>query len=495
MGSNYVHFKGPQFRLLSDKQIEELHLASLKILERTGVTFECQEALDILDEAGADIANPKRVKIPSYLVEKALQNVSKVVTYYTREGEPAMTLDGISGCHFGALTDQIRILDPYTHGIRRVYPDDVADMARLIDTLPNIKWGYTVFGYDTIPGSIAAKVSFLQFIRNCTKPVIAEMTDAASLREMIEICALIAGNEKKLREKPFFGTSIEPVSPLTNGKDAMEKGLLCAEKGLPNIVYGMPMAGATAPATFAGCLAMCNAEILSQIVVILLRYPGAPLVYGAIPSIMDMKSSVFSFGAPEMSLMVAALTELCHYYKLPMFGTAGIIDSKKVDAQGAAEGTYQVLMSALSGADLVHDVGVTGNGTILSPEFMVFIDEIINMVNVSMQGIDINNETLALDLIDRVGPGGAYIAENHTLKHFRNFWSPKIFDRTAGDADTRDCDQLLNERTLQLLETHQPKPLSKELLKELKQRESSWLKDVGLDAYPKRPLIGNKTLK
>ena len=132
----------------------------------------------------------------------------------------------------------------------------------------------------------------------------------ASLKETTELCSIVVGGEKNLRKKPFLVNSSEPVSPLVQGKDSLEKSLLCAEKGIPNIVYGMQMAGATAAATFAGCLAIANAEVLSQLVVMQLKNPGAPLIYGGMPSIMDMRTTIYSYGAPEKALMVAALTEL-----------------------------------------------------------------------------------------------------------------------------------------------------------------------------------------
>ena len=487
MRSNYIHFGSPQFRILSDKQIEELHFATLQIMERIGILFECQEAIDILGEAGADVSDPGRVKIPSYLVEQALNTAPKMVTFYNREGELAMVLNGQTGSHFGSLPDCPYYLDPYERQRRTCYIADIADTARVIDALPNMEWSYLATGHQTIPGAIADKVSLLQFILNSSKPVIAEINDAASLREMIALCSIVAGGEEALRKKPFFGGSSEPVSPLVEGKDAMEKSLICAEKGIPNVVYSMPMAGATTPASFAGCLAIANAEFLSQLVVLQLKNPGAPVIYGSIPNIMEMRTTIFPYGAPELSLMVAALTELSRYYRLPMFGTAGCIDAEVVDAQAGAEVTYQVLMTALSGAELVHDVGLVYHATTISPELIVFVNEIIDMVNVTMGGIEINDETLPLDLIERVGPRGTYISEKHTLKHFRKFWAPTIFDRSVvKDESTKRCDDLLKEKTIKILETHKPKPLPDDVLKELKKVEEGWLKRVGLKEYPKR---------
>jgi trimethylamine--corrinoid protein Co-methyltransferase len=384
------------------------------------------------------------------------------------------------------------MIDPYTGKFRTVYVEDIADMSRLTDALPNMEWTYTASANTTLPTApnldISDRVTLLQFLRNSTKPIISEITNVAALKEIIELCSVVAGSEEQLVKKPFWGGSCEPVSPLVEGKDAMEKSLLCAEKGLPVVVYSMPMAGGTTPATWPAILALSCAEVLSQLVVLQLKRPGAPVIFGSIPNIMEMRTTIFPYGAPELSLLVAALTEICHSFKLPMFGTAGCSDSYSIDAQFGAEVTYQVLMTMLSGADLVHDVGIVYH-TPGAPEAVVFVDEIIEMVKVSMRGIEINDDTLPFDLIDRVGPKGSYVSEKHTLKHFRQFWAPTIFDRSAVKTkDAKSCAELLKQKTIGILETYKPKPLSEDVLKEMRKFETTWLKRVGLKAYPKRPV-------
>jgi len=486
MKTNYVYYGSPQFHILSDKQLEELHHASLQIMERAGIAFESQEALKILGNAGADVSNPNRVKIPSYLVEQALRKAPKTITLYSREGEPAIVLNGQTGAHFGTVPACFGYLDPTTGKIRECYPDDIADMARLTDSLPNLEWLAPPM-HRTTPAAIADKVGLLQCVLNTPKPVMFFGNDVDSLMEGLSLCALIAGGEEKLKRKPFVTGMSEPVSPLIQGKDALEKSFVCAERGIPNVVYGMPMAGATTPATFAGCLAIANAEILSQLVAIQLRNPGAPVICGSVPSIMDMKTAICSYGAPEAALMIGALTELCHYYRLPMFGTAACTDSARIDAQAGIEITYQVIISALTGADIVHDAGFVYHATAVSPELMVLTDEVIGMVKVLMGGIEINDETLPLSLIERLGPKSNYLLENHTLKHFRKFWVPRVFDRSFTRTEkTKSCGDMLRERTLEILRTYQPKPLAEDLVKELKKIEKSWFERLGLKhEYPK----------
>jgi trimethylamine--corrinoid protein Co-methyltransferase len=489
MRANYIQFSTPQFRILSDKQLEELHFAALQILERTGVAFQCQEALEILGDAGADVSDPNRVKIPPHMVEHALRTAPKMVTLYTREGEPAIVLDGQAGAHFGGFSGYSYILDPYTGKQRKCFVEDIEDAARLVDALPNIEWYQTSAANRTVPGAIADKVELLHSIINTSKPVFSNVSDVSSFREMIDLCSMVAGGEEQLRKKPFFGEASEPVSPLVYGKDAMEKALLCAEKGIPHIVHPIGMAGVSTPATFAGCLDIANAEVLSELVVLQFKNPGTPVIFGGMPSIMDMKTTIVSYGAPEMSLMVGALTELSHYYKLPFFGTAGSTDAAVVGAQAAAEVTSQILVSTFHGSDLVHGAGQMYHCVTLSSELMVLVDEIIDMVKVLMGGIEINDETLPLDLIERLGPGSNYLYEYHTRKHFRKFWVPEVFDRSFTRKEgVKDCEELLRQKTIDLIKTHKPKLLPEDLIKQLKKIEKTWFDRVGLKhEYPQRP--------
>jgi len=488
MRSNYVDFRTPQFRLLSDNQLEELHLAAVHILEKTGVSIECQEAIDLLAEAGADVSNPKRVRIPSHLVEQALRTVPKSVTLYTREGEPAIVLNGMTGSHFGAWTDSPDYLDPYTKQRRACYVKDIADTARLVDALPNMEWMSSAGSNSTLPGVVAEKVAFLQAVLNSSKPVSGGGSTVSTLKELLKICSMIAGGEKEFQAKPFFIVSSEPVSPLVQGKDAIERSLLCAEKGIPNKAFSIPAAGVSSPATFSGTLAIGIAEWLSHLVIVQLKKPGAPFIFGSIPTIMDMKTMIISYGAPELSFLVAAMTEISHYYKLPIYGTAGCIDTDAIGVQTGIEITYQILLTALTGADMVHDVGLSSHGKMVFPELIVLADEVIDMIKVGMGGLEINDETLPLDLIERVGPGGDYLSESHTLKHFRKFWVPTIFNRSFVKSEgIKECEELLNEKTLEILKTHKPKPLPEDLIKELKKVEAGWFKEAGLDyVYPTR---------
>jgi trimethylamine--corrinoid protein Co-methyltransferase len=369
-----------------------------------------------------------------------------------------------------------------------MYVEDIADMVRVSDALPGIERVFSTMSNKTIPFSIVDKVSLLQVLLNTSKPAGCQINDVSSLREMLELCAMVAGGEKQLRQRPFFMGASEPVSPLTQGKDAMEKSLLCAEKGIPNFVYPMPMAGATTPATLPGCVAISNAEVLGQLVVLQIKNPGAPVIIGSIPSIMDMRTTIMPLGAPELSIMLLALTELGHYYGLPVLGTAGMTDADVIGIQAAIEVTYQILTLALSGTDLLHNAGLMYHSTLISPELLVLEDEIIGMVKVLLRGMAINDETVPLDLIERLGPKATYLTESHTRKHFREFWVPEIFDRSFMKKEgVKNSEELLKEKTVAILQKHQPRPLAEDLVKEMRKMEAGWLRRAGLNEYPARP--------
>jgi trimethylamine--corrinoid protein Co-methyltransferase len=206
--------------------------------------------------------------------------------------------------------------------------------------------------------------------------------------------------------------------------------------------------------------------------------PGAPFIYGAFTTVMDMKTTVFSYGAPEMSLMTAAMSQMAQYYKLPFFGTAGCSDAKYPDAQAAAEVAFSCLSSALVGANLIHDAGSwLDHGSLASPAFMVLVNEILYMVNQYMRGLSISDEALALDVIDRVGPGGHFLHEDHTYNHFKDIWYSDLFDRSVFEVwleqGAKQFTERLEAKTMELMALD-PTPLPEDLIKEFDQMQASW---------------------
>jgi trimethylamine--corrinoid protein Co-methyltransferase len=289
---------------------------------------------------------------------------------------------------------------------------------------------------------------------------------------------LICGGKENFENAPTIVQYSEPISPLEYYDPAVDKMLFTVEHGIPLINFPAPQACGSAPATFAGTIVQGSAESLSGLVLAQIARPGAPFIYGAFTTIMDMQTSVFSYGAPEMSLMVGAMAQMAQYYKLPFFGTAGSTDAKFCDAQAAAEATLQCLSSAAIGSGLVHDCSSwMDHGSLVSPAFMVLVNEILHNVNQYMRGVPVTEETLAIDLIDRAGPGAHYLQEAHTMEHFREVRYSKLFERSVYDQWKEMGEQRFEERLRDLTQEamdHKPASLPSDVIKELDRMQARW---------------------
>ena len=245
-----------------------------------------------------------------------------------------------------------------------------------------------------------------------------------------------------------------------------------AEKSLPVVFTPAVITGGTGPVTIAGGLIQGNAEILAGYVLANIINEGAPFIYGGGVVAMDMATTLLSYASPEFMLATSALTDMARYYRLPMFSFAGCSDSNIYDQQASLEGSLWILLSSLNGGNLVHDVGYINNGLTTSFEQLVVSDEVIGMVRRIIQGIEINEETMALDLMDEIGPGGEFLTSEHTLKHFKKNWFPDLIWRIPYEKwekeGKKDLGTRANEKVRHILETHHPKPLEKNLRTELR---------------------------
>ncbi len=474
MAYSDLQFK-PKLRVLSDEQIKHIHLGTLEVLERTGIQITHPQALALLDGAGAHV-DGDRVRIPAWMIEDAVRKAPSRVVLGQRGGQRSVFLEGDKSW-FGPSVDCIHYLDPLTDERRPFNSADCRITATVADALDNYSWVMTIGLAADQPADIADRVIARQVMTYTKKPLVFCCKDVNSTRDIYEMALLIAGSEERFQQAPTIVHYSEPISPLRYYTPAVEKMLFCAEKGIPLINFPAPQAGSTAPATFAGTVVQGSAESLSGLVLAQLVRPGAPFIYGAFATVMDMSTTVFSYGAPEMSLMVAAMAQLAQYYQLPFFGTAGCSDAKFPDPQAAAEAAFSCLSSALSGANLVHDPGWLDHGSIASPAHMVLVSEVLSMVEHYMRGIPVSDETLAVDLIDRIGPGGHYLQEEHTLRHFRDVWYSGLFDRTINarwlEQGAKRFEQRLRERTQEAM-GHNPDPLPPEIVREMDRMARHW---------------------
>jgi trimethylamine--corrinoid protein Co-methyltransferase len=486
MKASHTRSITPRICVLSEDQKETIFLSALQVLEHTGVRIDNKEGLELLHSAGAHVGPHRRIYIPSYLVEDALACAPRRITIYNRLGERAVSLED-RRVYFCSQVDSTYFFDPFDAGrsVRARRPCVRADArlgAVLCDTLPNIDMISFSALFSDVPGKIAYLLGHKDTVMNCTKPVMHGTLDLASLKAVAEMAAVVVGGWDELARRPYYVHYAEPLSPLIHTDDGVAKLLFCVERGIPVIYTSMTLAGSSAPVTAAGNLVACIAESLSGLVMAQLKQRGAPVIFGGVPTVIDMSTMIASYGAPEMNLWSAALTEMAHYVHLPVMSTAGCTDAVTFDQQAAAESAISCLMAALSGANLVHDVGFTEAANSASLELIAATDEFIGLIGSIMNGIEVTPDTLALEVIDQVGPGGSYLGEKHTVRHFRENWFPTLLNRhnyeqwsARGGLSLGDR---ANERVRHILREHQPEPLAPEVVAELDKMEECWWQEV-----------------
>jgi len=460
------------FKVLSLNQIKEIHSASLKILEKTGVKVFDKEAIALLRKAGSNIAEDNIVRIPPRLVEEALSGAPSKITIYNQDKKPSLFLEE-GKVYFGTGSDCPNIIDLFTGKRRQAVKEDIAKLTLFCDYLPNIDFVMSMCFASDVPPAVSDRHHFEAMVLNTKKPIIFTAFDKCGFEDILEIATAIAGNPEKLQKYPFLILYDEPSSPLRHSDTALQKLLLAAEKNIPVTYCPAVLAGATGPVTLAGMLAMGNAEILSGLVVHQLKQKGAPFIYGVGFDVMDMSTTIDAYAAPETLLTDAAACDLARYYNLPIFSIGGVSDGKVLDQQAGVEIALSCLMGGLSGANLLHDVGYLESGMTSSYESILLNDEIIGEVKQILKGIEVNTETLAVDVIDKVGPGGNFLIEESTLKNFKKIWYPKYLDRQRYhawvDSGKKTLFDKLNIEAKKILKEYTPEPVSSEIKERIKE--------------------------
>lgn len=468
MQPNYVANKSLQFKVLTENQREEIHYSVLAVLEEVGVVVKCSRARDLLSKAGAYMEGEK-VKIPRVMVERALQTVPSGFALYDRKGSGKLLFEG-RNFNFGPGPSTTYTIDPYNGERRHPRKQDTCNGARVMDALENIDFIMDFGTIQDVPTKYADIHQLQAILENTTKPVIHWGFDAQNCHTILDMCLAITGSLEELQKRPFLALFSCSNTPLLHTEEALEKLIFTAENNLPFIYVSAPTAGATSPVTLAGTLIVTLAECLSGLVIHQLVNEGAPFAMGGVTGATDMQTMAMSYGCPEFDLMHAALTEIAHSYQIPLWGTAGCTDSKAVDQQAAVEATASIMMSAMSGTNIIHDVGYTEGGNCSNLAMLVMCDEIIGFVKRLIRGIRVDDVTMALDAIRRVGPMGEFVTDPHTYDHFKDeLWFPKIMDRHPYQKWARDGSVTMGEKAMErarnLIENHIPEPMEEKIKK------------------------------
>lgn len=467
---NSINYLSPQFAVLSETQLQDLHLAALELLRKTGVRFFHPEALDMLNGAGAFISDKNLVKFPARLVEDALASVPPRIIMCDRSGAPGVYLEGLK-VNFGTGSDCLNFLDYNTGERRKFTKQDIINGYRLCDVLPNIHFVMSIGLPADVDPRLTYDVQMALMLEQTSKPLVFVSNDKDSCQRAIDMAAAVAGGYDQLKEGQHILLYSEPSSPLQQSETAIDKLLLMADYELPVVHSPGPLMGGTAPITMAAGLTMSLAEILSALVVHQLRNPGAPFVFGAGLHHMDMKAAQICYASPEFQLTKGAVAELGRWYGIPTWGYAGCSDAKVMDEQAAAEAMLSIVMAKFTGANLIHDVGYMESGLTGSYEMIVLSDELIGLADHLIKGIEVNDETLMLDELHKIGPGGHFLNTDSTHRHFRDFWYPSLLSRDIRETWEVDGELTLGDRLQQkvknLINDHKPEPLEKGIKKQI----------------------------
>ncbi|MGD8738316.1 MAG: trimethylamine methyltransferase family protein [Anaerolineae bacterium] len=472
--------EGGLYRPLSEAQIQQIHQASLQVLAETGLHVDNENALAIYHGGGAQI-DGHCVRLPEAMVKDALETVPHRVLLAGRDASQDVVLEG-RRVYAGTGGSPTMVLDPGASTVRPGTLRDLASLARLADALPHCDFIVIPLHPTDVADDEDVPVNrFYTCLTNSRKHIMSSVQgrvgSLSGAQQVIELGTMIAGSLQALQARPFISCITSwMVSPLHLDTGVTEILIEWCRHGLPLALSSAPMAGSTSPVTLAGTLVQLNAEQLSGIVLTQLVRPGTPVLAGYIPGVADMRSGGYLGGAIEFGMMQAAAAQLAHFYRVPIYGSGGMSDSKLPDAQSGYEKMATLLLAAMGGCNYIHHaISMVTNMSAASLEQAVIDDEMVGMVMRLLRGIEVTNATLAVEAIGRVGPGGHYLMDDHTLQFMRSeLFQPRLADRrnraaweAAGQPDSRDH---AIARVEELLQAHKPPSLPPDLDRAIRDR-------------------------
>ncbi|MBN2569193.1 MAG: trimethylamine methyltransferase family protein [Deltaproteobacteria bacterium] len=413
---------GGQYKPLTDEGIRKINQTVLNVFGEVGIEVRLAEAREMFRKAGAAVDETNcTVKISSGLLEELIGQAPSVVTLCGRSENGELDCEiGGNKVYMGTGGTALNVQDPGSNDSRRATLEDIKNMARLVDVLDNIHLYMLNVYPDDLSGNDVDINRFATALNYTRKHIMGGVYTKEGVRNVIRMAEYIAGSPKKLRERPFISMVTCVVSPLRLDEHYSELTIEVARNDIPVVVPAEPLCGATSPVTLAGNLVVQNVDTLAGVMLAQLANPGSPTLYGSVASIADLRTLKYLSGAVEMGLLNAASAQMAQFYKLPYYATAGMSDSKVNDAQAGYESAITNLMVALAGGNFIHDAaGFLEFCMTASYDKLVIDNEIIGMVMRAVEGIQVNDETLAFDLIKKSGPGGHYVSSRHTRRFMR----------------------------------------------------------------------------
>lgn len=460
-----------KLEILTPTEIKQIHDATLWIIEKVGVRFPSEKALKVWLTAGAEIDwDRKIVRAKGELIEKALKSCPPGYTLSARDPQQDLPLDGN---HVFVGTDGcgVEVLDIETGNRRVSRLSDVRDVSRIADATEEVAFHWVPVSAQDKPPETRGLHEIKTIWENSTKHVQTEsIYNEREARAAIEMAALIVGGMDKLRERPVLSLMQCSAPPLGHDGGSLDAALLAAEHGIPTGFMTMAANLTTGPATLAGNLAVGNAEVIAATALLQLAHPGAPVFYAAAQTASDPRNGSYTGGGPEDFLYGAAGNVLSDYYNIPLSMGSFATGAKQPNWQAGIENSLSTFMASIVMSDMLLGVGFLHGSRIWSYAEMMMDCEIFSIIQKTMQGIVVNEDTLALDTIAAVGPGGNFLSQKHTRAHMRDLFLPQFMDRrpyNEWEAKKDNASDWALAKARKILAEHQPDPLDEKISSEM----------------------------
>ncbi len=465
---------------LTEDEVERIHKASLRILKETGVKIRSEKVRKLLAENGAEVSG-NIVKIPSSLVEEAIERAPEKITLSAREPKCDLKLPA-DDFPFLATSAFSPFVDDFETGERRKSTSsDLKDFAVISDYLDTTTHFWPIVIPRELPPPLQGLHAFVISLENVRKHIQGgSCTTEKTAKWQIRLASAIVGGEEELRKRPIFSSIQCPVAPLTFEEGSSEAIVMFARAGIPTAPMTMVLAATTGPATMAGTLAMANAEELASLVIVECANPGAPIIYTSEAAPANMKTGAINYKAPEYPLLSAGCAQMARFYKIPSLVADISLEEMPSDLSSFERNILKVAMSFMSRTDLSAWLGSRDQALSASLDQLILDAEVCEHARAYLRRFEVNDDTLALDIIHKVGPGGHFLSEKHTIEHFRKeIWSRELCDTFILDPEAKGSfRERAKAKVKEILSTHKPPPIKEDVRKEMGQILQAAEKDI-----------------
>jgi glycine betaine---corrinoid protein Co-methyltransferase len=456
----------PILQFLSEQEIGLIHHSAIRILKEIGFRFPSDHALDLLKKAGADVVEGNVARIPENLVEDAIEKVPKRkdVTLFGRDPKHDLSFEKHEPT-LACMTMAVNVMDPYTHKKRPATDKDLSGLTRIADQLEHVRINGGLITPQDVPYAYNDWYTWATTLKNTTKHITRGVLGAQCVRDAAKMASIAVGDEELFSTRPFVSGWVLTLPPLGIDRESLEALMEMSRLKIPSMLSSGPILGTSSPITIAGTVAQAHAEILACLVISQLVNAGAPVVYTSFARGVDMRTGTISMACPEFGILKAAMAQMGRFVDMPVRMPSMLRDAKVLDAQAGFETGMIGTVTGLV-ADIMDSMQLDMDMVVDFPD-LIFCNECMAGIRRLASELVVNEETIPLEVIKEVGPGGNFLGHGHTFSHFRKeLWMPELLERRNWDAwerdGSRDIYEVAREKVLEMLEEESPRLLSPE---------------------------------